>query len=406
MNRPPSRYIDSNAAHEKCERGLTELLLLVAGIAIGVLAVYVTVRPSRPTAAAELDPPASAPAAAGARPQLWELLDQIDEGVLILDHRLRPTLANAAASRILGVQGDRLPARLPSEEVVVVARRSQRDGAEIEELLNLWYPRRSTIKARALPVPGSSDLLIVLQDVSEELLSQKIRTEFVAHASHELKSPVAGLQALAEAVQQAADDDPKAVERFAGKMVAEAGRLARLITDLLDLSRLEEAGQIPDEPTDLSAVAHREVTQVGAMAEAKGMQLEVQIQEQIWVRGDDQQLSLMIGNLLENAIRYTPEGGHVRLELTIVGPDAALSVVDTGIGIPLEAQGRVFERFFRVDRARSRARGGTGLGLAIVKHVAELHGGEVSVQSELGRGSTFTARIPALQPEQIAALAG
>ena len=384
---------------------MTELILLVAGIAVGALAVYVILRPNAPQAGAALDLPSSAPAYTS-RPPLWELLDQIDEGVLILDERLRPTLANAAASRILGVQGDRLPARLPSEEVAVVARRTQRDGAEAEELLKLWYPRRSTIKARALPVTGTPDLLIVLQDVTEEVLAQKIRTEFVAHASHELKSPVAGLQALAEAVQQAAGNDPQTVERFAGKMVAEAGRLARLITDLLDLSRLEEPGRMPDEPTDLSAVAHRELAQVRPMAETKGMQLEAQIQEHIWVRGDDQQLSLMVGNLLENAVRYTPEGGLVRLELTMVGTDAAVTVVDTGIGIPLEAQGRVFERFFRVDRARSRARGGTGLGLAIVKHVAELHGGEVSVQSELGRGSTFTARVPALQPEQIAALAG
>ena len=377
----------------------------MAGIAIGALAVYVILRPGAPPAGAAVEPPSAAPAYSS-RPQLWELLDQIDEGVLILDERLRPTLANAAASRILGVQGDRLPARLPSEEVVVVARRTQRNGAETEELLNLWYPRRSTIKARAVPIAGSSDLLIVLQDVTEEVLSQKIRTEFVAHASHELKSPVAGLQALAEAVQQAAGDDPHTVERFADKMVAEAGRLARLITDLLDLSRLEEPAQIPEEPTDLSAVTQRELTHVGPMAEDKGMRLEAQIQDGVWVRGDDQQLSLMIGNLLENAIRYTPEGGLVRLELAIIGTDAAVTVADTGIGIPLEAQGRVFERFYRVDRARSRARGGTGLGLAIVKHVAELHGGEVSVQSELGRGSTFTARIPALQPEQIAALAG
>ena len=335
-----------------------------------------------------------------------DLLDHVSEGVLILDARLRPTLANAAAARILGVQGDRLPSRLPSEEVAVIARHAQSEGQEAEDLLNLWFPRRSTIKARAVPIDGSADVLVVLQDVTEELLSQKIRTEFVAHASHELKSPVAGLQALAEAVQQAAGNDPQTVERFSAKMVSEAGRLARLITDLLDLSRLEEATQVPDDPTHLSLIAHRELGQVRPLADAKSMHLEAEIQDAVWVRGDDQQLSLMIGNLLENAIRYTPEGGTVRLEVAMNGSDATVRVVDTGIGIPLESQGRVFERFYRVDRARSRARGGTGLGLAIVKHVAELHGGEVSVQSELGRGSTFMARIPVMEPGPVASLAG
>lgn len=335
-----------------------------------------------------------------------ELLDQIGEGVLILDERLQPTLANAAAARILGVQGDQLPTRLPSEEVAAVARRAQREAAETDELLHLWYPRRSTIKARAVPIEGSQDVLIVLRDVTEEFLSQKIRTEFVAHASHELKSPVAGLQALAEAVQQASGNDPETVERFAQKMVSEAGRLARLITDLLDLSRLEDPAERPDEPTDLSSVSQLALAQIRQQAEEKQMQLTSAIQPAVWVRGDEQQLSLMIGNLLENAVRYTPEGGTVRFEVTCSGNEALVRVEDTGIGIPLEAQGRVFERFYRVDRARSRARGGTGLGLAIVKHVAELHGGEVSVQSELGRGSTFTARIPAMQPEQVASLAG
>lgn len=323
------------------------------------------------------------------------ILDRLNEGVVLLDARLRPMLFNAAAARILGFRGEGLPIRLPAEEVVAVARRARDGGEEVADLLTLWFPKRSTLKARAIPIPDER-VLVVLEDVTEELLTQQVRREFVAHASHELKSPVASLQALAEAVHQASEDDPQAVGRFSYKMVAEATRLGRLVSDLLDLSRLEEPGGLPDERADLSRVALRQLGQVRVPAESKQMQLESHIEPDVWVRGDEQQLGLMIRNLLENAIRYTPQGGLVSLELARVGGEAILSVTDNGIGIPLEAQPRIFERFYRVDKARSRDRGGTGLGLAIVKHVAELHGGHVSVRSQLGEGSRFTTRLPAI----------
>lgn len=337
----------------------------------------------------------------------WLLLDHIDEGVLLLDDRLRPVLANAAAGRILGLQSSELPGRLPSEEVVIVARRAREEGTEIEDVMTLWFPSRATIKARALPVDGGDSVLLILQDVTEESLAQRIRREFVAHASHELKSPVASMQALAEAVHQAAVDDPDAAGRFSHKLVLEATRLGRLISDLLDLSRLEDPAALPEEPIDLAEVAYREIAQAQTAAEAKGMIFEVRVTPEVWVRGDDQQLGLLMRNLLENAVRYTPEAGSVKVDVDLVGDAAVVAVTDTGIGIPLESQGRVFERFYRVDRARSRDKGGTGLGLAIVKHVAELHGGEATVSSELGVGSTFTTRIPALNPHDgVGSLAG
>lgn len=387
---------------------MTEALLVLVGVIVGfgVALLWLRTRIGSASTAAE---PATASKdtlpTTGEKP--WDLLDQIGEGVLLLDERLRPVLANAAAGAILGLQGHELPGRLPSEEVVIVARRAREEGAEIEELMTLWFPSRATIKARAMPIDGGRAVLLILQDVTEELLAQRIRREFVAHASHELKSPVASMQALAEAVHQAAEDDPRAVSRFSHKLVLEAARLSRLISDLLDLSRLEDPGIRPEEPTDLAEVAHWEVAQARTAAESKCMTLEARVAPHVWVRGDDQQLSLLIRNLLENAIRYTSEGGTVSLEVELVGETAVLSVSDTGIGIPLESQGRVFERFYRVDRARSRDKGGTGLGLAIVKHVAELHGGEVTLSSELGVGSTFTTRIPALKPDPtIESLAG
>jgi two-component system sensor histidine kinase SenX3 len=314
---------------------------------------------------------------------------------VVLDNELRPVLANAAARRMLGFQQVAGLARLPSEEVLAAAHRAVSQGVEVDDVVGLWFPLRLSLHVRALPLQAGTGVLVLLQDVTEELLAQQVRREFVAHASHELKSPVASLQTLAEAVQQAAEDDPRSATRFAERLVTEANRLGRLISDLLDLSRLEEPTALPHNPTSLSEIVCREAEQIRTIAESKEIAFAERIQPGIWIRGDPQQLQLLVRNLLENAIRYTPDGGSVTLETSMLGPRAVLRVTDTGIGIPLEAQGRVFERFYRVDRARSRDRGGTGLGLAIVKHVAELHGGEVTVESELGTGSTFTAWLPA-----------
>ena len=376
---------------------MNEPVLLLIGMIVGagiVLAVWIS-RTARSRASAtkadehEVEPVGGSPAPSP------EVIDRLSEGVVVLDNELRPVLANAAARRMLGFQQVAGLARLPSEEVLAAARNAASQGAEVDDVVGLWFPLRLSLHVRALPLQAGTGVLVLLQDVTEELLAQQVRREFVAHASHELKSPVASLQTLAEAVQQAAEDDPRSATRFAERLVTEANRLGRLISDLLDLSRLEEPTALPQNPTSLSDIAFRESEQIRTVAESKEITLAERIQPGIWIRGDPQQLQLLVRNLLENAIRYTPDGGSVTLETRMLGSRAVLRVTDTGIGIPLEAQGRVFERFYRVDRARSRDRGGTGLGLAIVKHVAELYGGQVTVESELGTGSTFTAWLPA-----------
>jgi two-component system, OmpR family, phosphate regulon sensor histidine kinase PhoR len=322
-----------------------------------------------------------------------EVLEGISEGIVLFDANLKPTLVNSAAVDMLGLPQRKLPARL-SPEVVAVARRGLSEG-QAEEVLKLWYPVSSTLKVRALRFRDGGGVLIVVKDITDETLAQQIRSEFVAHASHELKSPVAGLQTLASAISHAVHDDPEIAERFSGKLVAEADRLGRLISDLLDLSRLEDPARVPDEPVDISDVTRAEVERVEPEAAEKAMTVDTDIAPEVWVRGDAQQLGVLVRNLLENAVRYTPEGGTLAIEVLEDRADAVIRVTDDGVGIPLEAQARLFERFYCVDRARSRDRGGTGLGLAIVKHVTELHQGTVEVESELGRGSTFTVRIPA-----------
>ena len=343
-------------------------------------------RPSRPKA--DLDP----------RGAEWAIIQRMAEGFVVLNDLMQPTSANPAARELLGFPEGALPPRLPSDEVRTVARRALGADKGIEEIVSIWFPSRRTLRVRAEALEGRQGVVVVIQDITEQLKTQRIRTEFVAHASHELKSPVASLQTLGEALRHAVRDDPEAADRFAERIVFESARLGRLIGDLLDLSRLEDPEAVPEETVDLSLAARKVAEDARAEAESKRIELNVEIEDAVLVRGDESQIVVLIRNLVENAIRYTADGGRVSIGVYHDGGAAVIRVSDNGMGIPLEAQGRIFERFYRIDRARSRDRGGTGLGLAIVKHVAELHGGVVQLDSELGRGSIFTARIPAVSP--------
>lgn len=343
-------------------------------------------RPSRPKG--DLDP----------RGAEWAIIQRMAEGLVVLNDLLQPVSANPAAIELLGFPEGALPPRLPSDEVRTVARRALEADGSIEEIVSIWFPSRRTLRVRAEGLEGRQGVVVVIQDVTEQLKTQRIRTEFVAHASHELKSPVASLQTLGEALRQAVRDDPEAADRFAERIVIESARLGRLVGDLLDLSRLEDPEVLPEETVDVSQGAHKVVEDARAEAESKHIDLNVEVEDGVLLKGDESQIAVLVRNLVENAIRYTADGGRVSIDVYHDGDAAVIRVSDNGMGIPLEAQGRIFERFYRVDRARSRDRGGTGLGLAIVKHVVELHGGVVQLDSELGRGSIFTARIPALSP--------
>lgn len=329
-----------------------------------------------------------------------EILERMEEGVLVLNESFVPVMANRSARKLLRLQAQSLPPKLPSDEIMSVARRSMIDQKGNEEIIDVW-PARTNLRVSAIPLENQAGIAIVLQDVTQELRTQHIRRQFVANASHELKSPVAGMQALAEAIREAVHDDARMAERFSEKLIAEAERLGRLISDLLDLSRLEDPANVSNRSTNLSQVAEHQVGAFEPTTKSKRMHVVSRVAPGVWVRGDDQQLGLMIRNLLDNAVRYTPEEGKVRIEVYVEDGNAVLKVRDTGIGIPLKSQARVFERFYRVDKDRSRDRGGTGLGLSIVKHVVELHAGHIGVESELGEGSTFTVRLPAsVAPER------
>jgi len=365
--------------------------MFVGGLVTGLSLTAIAVWSARRAGAEKLEIVPSDPEPA--EPHLSDdVFDRLSEGVLLLNDLLRPVLANRSARELLSFEGpsDALP-----DELMSIVRRAITSRERVEDVIELWNPARTSVRVTAELLDGERGVVVALRDISMEQRSQRVRRQFVAHASHEMKTPVAGIQTLAEAILSAHADDPATVEDFSQKLLAETERLAKLIDDLLDLSRLEDPGSFSSRPVLVSQVAHDEAKLIRTRADKHTISFDADIEEQVWTQGDEQQLSLLIRNLLDNAIRYTPAGGSVRLEVARDEDQVVVGVVDDGIGIPLKAQARVFERFFRVDEARSRDQGGTGLGLAIVKHVADLYGGRVELRSEFGEGSAFTVYLPA-----------
>ena len=321
-----------------------------------------------------------------------EILEGMSEGVLVLSTSMTPILANRAARRLLTLPRGQLPPQIPSDELISTARRALAEKQAIETDLS-WSAAGSSLRVRVLPLVEPEGVIVFLHDVTEEQRTQQLRRAFVAHASHELKTPVASLQTLVDAIQSAGDD-AEAVKRFSQRLSVETARLKDLIDDLMDLSRVEDPAAMRIQEVDLSRIARSQVKETAETVGSGSLTVSGDIAEGVVVRGDARQLELLVRNLLDNAVRYTSDGGRIELRLEADGSTARLEVTDDGIGIPLAAQARVFERFYRVDEDRARASGGTGLGLAIVKNVAESHGGSVSVVSELDEGSTFTVTLP------------
>ncbi len=226
----------------------------------------------------------------------------------------------------------------------------------------------------------------------------KIRRDFVANVSHELKTPATSLRLLAESLEDVIEEDPVQARIFAGQLKSETERLGQLIIDLLDLARLESGEGVENaEPVDIRSILMGVLSRVRRAARKKNITLN-------WKRfgkaadytvyGDETQLTSMFNNLVDNAVKYTHPGGRVEVTGDSIGNEVVVSIADTGIGIPEQKLSRIFERFYRVDKDRSKATGGTGLGLSIVRHVAENHGGRVTVESVSGEGSTFTIYLP------------
>lgn len=270
--------------------------------------------------------------------------------------------------------------------------------------------RRSAQTQEALIIdfrvaPLGDELIVVLADDRTEIVrAQRVRTDFVANVSHELKTPVGAIGLMAEAIETAADD-PQAVLYFSGKLKQESKRLGALVQDVIELSRLQSTDLVLSATLlDLTQVAQEALERSRLVAEDKRIQLTLEGQLDRPVHGDRDLLGTAIHNLIENAIRYSPENTRVQVTLGQLGDQARLEVKDQGPGIPPEDLDRIFERFYRVDPARSRQTGGTGLGLSIVRHILAQHGGQVLVESQLGEGSSFTLLLPLVDQESEADL--
>lgn len=287
---------------------------------------------------------------------------------------------------------------LVHDELIEMVDQVRRDGVIRESELDLSRPpmRQSSMSVRARVAPlRTGHILLLIEDNTQARRVEEIRRDFVANVSHELKTPVGGLALLAEAVLDARDD-PEAVQRFASRMLIETDRLTRLVKEIVDLSRLQAAQSLTDpQRVSIRSVVDEAIDLTKVAADAKDITVAARVPEQLSVFGDHDLLVTAVGNLIGNAIAYSSERTKVGVGARQVNDVIEISVTDQGPGIAQPEQSRIFERFYRVDAARSRATGGTGLGLSIVKHICANHGGDVQVWSEEGHGSTFTIRLPA-----------
>jgi two-component system sensor histidine kinase SenX3 len=319
----------------------------------------------------------------------------IPQGVVVFDETGEVAYSNEVAAGYLAARhGEALVEEAIAEVAEVAGRRGSAPGPS--RTVDLFGPPRRTLVLTATPLQRETTrlgVLVVIDDVTDRRRLEAVRRDFVANISHELKTPVGALGLLAETLL--AEDDPAVARRLSERMLTEAFRVGRTIDDLLELSRIEADEEAKRDVVPVHLFIAEAVDRVRPASEQQGISIEVEeAPPRLSVGGDRRQLVSATYNLLENAVKYSDPGSTILVRARTDGRWVDISVEDHGIGIPRRDLERVFERFYRVDRARSRETGGTGLGLAIVRHVASNHAGEVRVESREGEGSTFTLRLP------------
>lgn len=332
------------------------------------------------------------------------VLSSMAEGVAVVDAALRVVFANEAFAQVAGMAVNDCTGRPLLEvarqpELVAAVQRAVREGevVRIEIEFGAVRPGNFNVTTARIAAGAAHGAVLVLYDVSEIRRLERVRRDFVANVSHELRTPLTAMQGFAETLLSGALEDPKASRRFLEIIREHAARLARLTDDLLKLSAIEE-GKLTLQARAVSVSYLFEVCLETARHLAAGKKLELRAEDCADVpamRGDLMRLQEVLQNLLDNAVQYTPEGGSITLRAWRENRHVVMCVQDTGIGIPHAEQERIFERFYRVDAARSRDAGGTGLGLAIARHIIEAHGGRIWVESEVGQGSRFFVEVPA-----------
>jgi signal transduction histidine kinase len=327
------------------------------------------------------------------RPWRRELVDALVQPALLFSRKSRMLAANDAARAMLGIPVDATDLTplqaLGSAALATSVRESRRLGQPIT--IDTHHGGRDL---RSVTTMVGDETLVIIEDRTRERQVEELRRNFVVNASHELKTPVTSIQTLSEALAVTVRNDPDRVPSLVARLGGEADRLARLVGDLLDLRRLEERGPLERVPVDLAELVREVVAAAYDRAAAAGVELEVHAPDRAFVAGVPGDLELIVKNLVGNAVQYNRPGGSVEVTLRPQDGTHVLVVRDTGIGIPQQDLSRIFERFYRIDTARSRETGGTGLGLSIVRHAVERHGGSIRVESLLSEGTTFTVTLP------------
>jgi two-component system phosphate regulon sensor histidine kinase PhoR len=338
------------------------------------------------------------------------LTELLTAGIVRLRDDLIVESANGAAHAILDRRPGSMVGRTALEAFVDariegIARAAMESGSAGGELaVRSSAAATVTVRARRSPVSG---VWLVLEDVSELRHLQRIRAEFIDNLSHELRTPLTTISLLAETAGRDAESaSPRLRERIS-KIEVETGHLIQMVNELLDLSKIESGGvPLMLDDIDLVRVARANAERLRPFAERQGLRLAFDLPDHVTpVRGDEDRLGQVLVNLLHNAVKFSPNGGEIVVGVSEMDSGVVVSVRDPGIGVPRADMARIFERFYKVDRARVRGRGGTGLGLSIARHVVEMHGGRIWVESEEGEGSTFSFAIPVSQPVGVAGLA-
>ncbi|MDQ4134499.1 MAG: ATP-binding protein [Actinomycetota bacterium] len=324
--------------------------------------------------------------------RLRAALDILPVGVVVADQHGAVVYRNRQGADLTGARGPDILVAQAVAELLAEARQA----GPLSSTLELHGPPPRTLRVSARPIRDGTDLgaVAVSEDISSRRQLEATRRDFVANVSHELRTPVGALSVLTEAL--AGEEDPETTRRLAAHIAQESERLGRIIEDLLDLSRIEGEPAERETHVELDALLDAAVERVRPVAERHQVEIRTApVRPSLAVVGDESQLVSAVANLLDNAVKYSEARSSVDLRGGETDGWIEVIVRDRGIGIPSKDLERIFERFYRVDRARSRQTGGTGLGLAIVRHVATNHGGDIRVESTEGMGSTFTLRLPA-----------
>lgn len=337
--------------------------------------------------------------------RLSGILTQMGSGVLLIGENRKINLANRATEQLLDVRANQIIGK-PHIEVgksIGLSRLIEKcfeTGEAIREEVYLYYPGERILDAHLAPNMDEHNKVIgvitVLHDITEIRRLERMRSEFVANVSHELRTPITAVKGFAETLLDGALKDEKTATSFLKIIYDESDRLHRLINDILDLSKMEQRNlPLAVEKLDLVRLVKETAEMLKILMKEKSLTFhEPTGEDEVYMEGDRHRIQQIIVNLMTNAIHYTPEGGHIRIDAANAGDNVLLKVSDTGIGISEKELPRIFERFYRVDRARSRHSGGTGLGLSIVKHLVEMHHGSISVESKSGVGTTFAITFP------------